>query len=394
MTEGPEQVRILAPESRRLALERALTRRHALAVGAAGLAGAFLTACGGRSGAAPAATSSGGAGGLKGKPIEDELLLSNWVDYADPKDYKAFTKRLGPKVNVEGFGSNDELLAKLSAGGSNWDIVAPSGSYVPALIEKGLLMPLDHSLLPNLKNLEPAFTRTKFDPGNKYSVTKDYGITSFYYRKDVVPNPPDTLRGWVELLPQYKGKNINIVEGASEMWGIFLLAAGHHEDSTNEADYEDALKLALAAKPAITTISSTYIERLQRGQIDIGLGWNGDVLRAAMEAKKRGIEIGFTVPKGAGEYWTDNWAIAASSKHPVAAHAWINFMLEPEIAGREWNYVGYTVPVKGAEQFVDPKIANDPMIKVPSSTLDGYDSTVATPETNALYGKYYTKFKA
>jgi spermidine/putrescine-binding protein len=389
-----EGINILAPHARANALRRMLTRRQALAAGAAGLAGTLISACGGRSGAAPSSSgASGQSSKLAGKPIEKQLLMSNWVDYSDPRDYKQFSRQFGPKISVNGYGSNDELIAKLSAGGTNYDIVVPSGSYVPEMIQKQLLLPLDHSLIPNLKNLQSTFRNTKYDPGNKYSITKDYGITSFYYRKDVVQNPPDTLHGWFEALPQYKGKNINFIEGASEIWGVVLLAAGHHEDSTNENDYKEALALAMKAKPAIKTINSTYIERLGQGQIDIGLGWNGDVLRGAQEAAKRGIEIGFTVPKGAGEYWTDNWAIASSTKDPVAAHKWINFVLAPNIAGREWNYVGYTVPVNGAEKYVSPKIAQNPMIKIPSSTLDGYDTSIVTPRISELYAKYYTKFK-
>jgi spermidine/putrescine-binding protein len=392
----PERVNILAPESRRRALQDAITRRQALSAGFGGLAAMYLAACGGSSG------TSGGSGaastektsGLAGKPIESQLLMSNWVDYVDPKDLKSFTKSAGPKVTLEGYGSNDELIAKLSAGGSNYDIVVPSASYVPECIEKKLLMALDHSLIPNLKNLAPAFRKASYDNGNKYSITKDYGITSFYYRKDVVKDPPTTIPGWFEILPKYKGKNINFIEGGSETWGMFMLGAGKKEDSTNEADYQAALDLALKVKPAIKTINSTYIERLGQGNIDIGLGWNGDVLRAAIEAKKKGIEIGFTVPEGVGEYWTDNWCIAAGSKNPVAAHKWINYALSPEIAGKEWNYVGYKVPVIGAEEFVDPKIAKSPMTNIPDDVLAGYSTTIVTPEISDLVAKYYTKFKA
>ncbi len=249
----PEPIRILAPESRRRALQEAITRRQLLNAGAVGMAGLYLAGCGGKSGSGGGSSSAKAAPSLQGKPIENKMLMANWVDYVDPKDVKAYHRALGPKVTIEGYGSNDELIAKLSAGGSAYDVIAPSGSYVPQMIEKNLLMKLDHGLIPNLKNLEPAFTKTKYDPGNKYSVTKNYGITSFYYRKDVVQDPPTTLAGWFEALPRYKGKTINLIEGGSEIWGVIMLAAGHHEDSTNEADYKDALKLALSVKPAITT---------------------------------------------------------------------------------------------------------------------------------------------
>jgi spermidine/putrescine-binding protein len=400
MNDDREGLNILAPETRRRALERALTRRQALSAGFGGAAALYLAACGGTSGTSggDGATTSGTAAKktseLAGKPIEGQLLMSNWVDYVDPKDLKSFGTELGPKVTLEGYGSNDELVAKLSAGGSNYDVIVPSGSYVPQCIQKNLLMELDHSLIPNLKNLDPAFTKTKYDPGNKYSVCKDFGITSFYYRKDVVKDPPTTLKGWFEILPQYKGKNINFIEGGSEIWGVLMLAAGHSEQSEEESHYQDAYEIAKSVKPAIKTISSTYIERLGRGQIDIGLGWNGDVLRGANEAKKHGVEIGFSVTEPPGEYWTDNWTISAGAKNPVAAHKWIDYVLRPEIAAKEWNYVGYKVPVPAANEFVDAAVAKSPMIDIPSSTLEKYDTAIVTPKINELIAKYYTKFKA
>jgi spermidine/putrescine-binding protein len=399
MRDKPEDINILVPADRRRAIAGAITRRQALSASAAGVAGLYLAGCGGKSGSSGgsgAASGSGSSSGssLKGKPIESQLLMSNWVDYVDVKDLKSFQKDLGPKVKLEGYGSNDELIAKLSAGGSAYDIVVPSASYVPECIQKGLLLELDHSLIPNLKNLEASFRETKYDSGNKYSITKDYGITSFYYRADVVKDPPKTIQGWFDILPKYKGKNVNFIEGGSETWGMFMLGAGKDETSTDAADYEAALKVALRVKPAIKTINSTYIERLGQGQIDIGLGWNGDVLRAAIVAKKKGIDIGFTVPEGAGEYWTDNWTIAAGSKNPVAAHAWINYVLSPEIAGKEWNYVGYKVPVVGAEKFVDPQIAKSYMTNISDATLKGYSTTIVTPQISDLVAKYYTKFKS
>ena len=100
------------------------------------------------------------------------------------------------------------------------------------------------------------------------------------------------------------------------------------------------------------------------------------------------------MPDGAGEYWTDNWCIAAGAKNPVAAHKWINYVLQPEIAGREWNYVGYKVPVVGAAEYVDPQIAKSYMTNIPEDKLAGYSTTIVTPKLNDLIAKYYTKFKA
>jgi spermidine/putrescine-binding protein len=375
-------------------VRNALTRRQAIGAGVSGAAAVYLAGCGGTSSGGSEKSSGSGAASLAGKPVEDRMIMANWSDYSDPANYKAFTKEFGAKITVEGFGSNDELIAKMSAGGTAYDMVSPSGGPVKEIVEKGLAMELDHELIPNLKNLKPAFQNTEFDKGNKYSVCKDYGITSFFYRTDVVKDPPDTLKGWFELLPTLKGKNINLIEGASETIPLAMVATGKDPNSENEEDYAEAMELLMAAKPAITTINSTFIERLQRGQIDLGIGWNGDVLRAKLEGKKKGIPIEFFVDPNAGIYWTDNWLVPAASKSPVAAHKWIDFILRPDVAGKEWNYHGYPVPVIGAETGVKAEIGKDPMVDIPDEVLSKYKTTLSSPKLNEIQAKFYTQLKS
>jgi len=382
-----DEIKILAPTG-------GMTRRRAMVAGAGGLASLFLAACGGKSSAGGGGNASTTAEKLGTKIEAGPLLMANWPDYVDPAHYKAYTSKFGPKTKVEGYGSNDELIAKLSAGGSNYDIVVPSGGYVPEIVQKGLAHPLDHSLLPNLKNLQPKFTQNEWDKGNKHSVTKDYGVTSFYYRKDVVPDPPDTLLGWWQLIPKLKGKSINFIEGSGETIPLALLALGLDASSTKDADYKEAMKLMSAAKPAITNINSTYIERLGKGDIDVGVGWNGDIARAADTAAKKGVEIGFFVPQDRGWYWTDEWLIPAASKNPVAAHAWINYVLDPKIAGEEQAYMGYNVAVEGALEHVPKKVAENPMTAIPEDVLSKYSSGINTPELTAIQSKYYGLFRS
>jgi spermidine/putrescine-binding protein len=392
-TDRPEGISVLAPQEHLGDVRASVTRRRALSLGLGSVASMYLAACGGKSGAAAGTAASTTSGLSPSSAIEANLLMANWADYTDPKDYKRFTAKFGPKIKAEGYGSNDELIAKL-AGGAAYDICVPSGGPIAQIVQKGLARPLDHALLPNLTNLQPKFRQTKGDPGNKYSVCKDYGITSFYYRKDVVKDPPTTLKAWWEILPKYKGKSINVIEGSGELLPLAMAALGLDINTVKDADYETAMKLVMPAKPAISTINSTYIERLGRGQIDIGIGWNGDVLRAKNEAAKHGIDIEFFVPTDAGIFWTDNWLIPAASKNPVAAHKWINWMLEPAVAGNEWSYMGYTVPVIGVDQHVDKKMAASPIVAIPDAVLAKYQSTVDTPQTVALRAKYYTQFKA
>jgi spermidine/putrescine-binding protein len=386
-----ERLDILVPQSRRAALERSITRRQALAAGFGGVASMYLAACGGTSGGGGSEQTA--ALSPEAKVESGPLLLANWPDYTDPKTYKDYEKAVGPRVKVDGFGSNDELMAKLSAGGANYDVVVPSGNWVTEMKAKGLVRELDHDLIPNLKNLLSNFREDPADPGNKYSVTKDYGITTFYYRTDVVKDPPDTLMGWWEAVPRYKGKNVNFVEGGPETIPLALISLGLDPQSTKEADYEKALELMLSAKPAIKTINSSYIDRLSRGQIDLGLGWNGDIARGIRAAKERGVEIEMFISPDKGWYWTDVWVIPKASRNPVAAHKWINFLLDPKIAGQEWNFVVYPPPVAGADKFAKPDIAKDPNTNIPRKILDTYSSGLRTPELSAIQAKYYTRFR-
>jgi spermidine/putrescine transport system substrate-binding protein len=170
MSDGPDELHILVPETRRAEIQRMVTRRQALLAGGGAAMAAYLAACGGGT------TDSGGGGGGEEEaekpptsadaPVEQgDLLLANWVDYTDPANYKGYQKEVGPKVKVSGFGSNEEILAKLRAGGSKFDVVAPSNNAVKTMSDLGLLMPLTHELIPNMKNISPAFTEASTTPG-------------------------------------------------------------------------------------------------------------------------------------------------------------------------------------------------------------------------------------
>ena len=240
MADRPDELRILVHESRRAELQRRITRRQALLAGAGGAMAAYLAACGGSTGA------SGGGGEEDGAAApalpsdaqveQGDLLMANWVDYSDPANYKGYAGEYGPKVTTSGYGSNDELLAKLRAGGSKFDIVAPTGYAVKTMIDQGLALKLNHDLIPNLKNLSPAFTKTEYDPGNQYSVAKDYGITSFYWLTDKVKEPPTTIAESFELLKtaDARGLKVNFLEGGTQVVGMALKALGHSLNSEDE----------------------------------------------------------------------------------------------------------------------------------------------------------------
>jgi spermidine/putrescine transport system substrate-binding protein len=399
MSDRPEELNILVPEEQRARVSRMITRRRALVAGGGAAMAGYLAACGGST-----SSNSGGGGGSKDEqpttpadaPVEQgDLLMANWVDYSDPKNYKDYQSEIGPKVKVSGYGSNDELLAKLRAGGSKFDIVAPTGYAVKTMIDQGLALQLNHELIPNIKNLSAAFTKTEYDPGNKYSVPKDYGITSFYWLTDKFSGDPKTIGDCFEMLkdPKMKDLRVNFLEGGTQVMALALNALDYSLNSEDQGEIDEAKQLLIDVKPNVDTINSTFIERASRGEIDFGMGWNGDIRRAIVELKKKGREMVFLVPEGKTEYWVDNWVIPTDSDHPVAAHKWINFVLEPAAAGREMNYHQYPVPVEGITG-VDEKLANDPIINISDEKISGYETQLQTPKGTQQRDRAYTEFKA
>jgi spermidine/putrescine transport system substrate-binding protein len=392
--EPQDHIRILAPEDRRDAIHRdLLSRRQALLAGAGGVLSLALAACGGSSGQKAASGAAATPTGLAGKPIESNLLIGNWADYVDPGDVKAFERATKAKVTIEGFGSTNELISKMK-GGAAYDIAVPSQQGLPQMIEQGLIRPLDHSLIPNLANLEDAFKKTSYDPGNKYSITKDWGMTAFYWRTDIVKEDPQTLMEGFDILPKYKGKRINFVDADADVIPAALVALGLDINSENEADYKKALALLMKVKPAITTFNSSVVDQMTAGQIAMGLGWNGDASRARKALAKKGIELKFMIPKTDGIYWTDNWVVGASGKDPVAAHRWLNTMLDPRVAATEMSYVGYGVPVVGIDKYAAKSVLDDPYVNVPASTISTYKTAGNSRTITALRLQYYGKLKA
>jgi spermidine/putrescine transport system substrate-binding protein len=399
MNDRPDdELTILAPDDQHASIRRMVTRRQALLAGGGAAMAAYLAACGGTS------NSAGGGGGSSSEepttptdaPVEQgDLLMANWVDYSDPKNYKQYQSEFGPKVKVAGYGSNDELLAKLRAGGSKFDVVVPTGYAVKTMVDQGLALKLNHELLPNLKNLSPKFTKTEYDPGNVYSVAKDYGITSFYWLTDKVSDNPKTIGDCFELLkdPKMKELRVNFLEGGTQNVGMALNALGYSLNSEDQGQIDEAKQLLIDVKPNVDTISSTFIERVARGEIDFGMGWNADIRRAIVQLAKKGQEMVFLVPDGKTEYWVDNWVIPADSEHPVAAHKWINFVLDPVIAGREMNYHQYPVPVEDIKG-VDPELVKDPIITIDPKKLEGYETQIQTPKGTQQRDRAYTEFKA
>jgi len=384
MTEREPNLNILVPNATRPRLDRLerLVRRsgggrmtRAEALGLGGLALLAAAGCGGKTstGGGGAGSSSGGTDSLAGKPMEGNLVIYNWSQYDDPSTYKSFKTQNHVAIKETYYSSNDELLAKLQAGGAGYDIIVPSQNAVGELVQLGSLMKLDKALIPNASAVESSWVKTAYDPTGDYKVVKDFGVTMFFYNNKIVTEKPTTMKQFYDLLPKYgKVGRTNLMDGAEEVVPLALMALGYDPNTGDPAELDKAKSFLLSIRSGVTTIdSSNYINDASAGKIILGQGWNGDVRRIVSARKKQG-DITAVLPMDTSEKWADNWCIPATAPDPVAAHGWINHLCDPAVAVTEMEYHNYPIPIQAALDQTPAELKNDPLFNVPTSYTDHY----------------------
>ena len=411
MKDDRNELHILAPREMKPKLDylhrevqraagRRIDRRQALGLGGMALLAAAAAACGGTTSTGGSSKSSS-ANSLTGKPLENHLEIYNWSEYDDPSTFTKFAKlpaeaRAGMTTHETFYSSYDELLAKLHAGGTSYDIIVPSQNAVAELIAENSLMALDKTLLPNLKYLDPSFLKPSYDPTGDYHVIKDFGITMFFYNNKIITEKPATMLDFYHLLPKYVSKGrTNLLDGAEEVVPLALMALGLDPNTGSQADLNKVKSFLLSLRPGVTTIdSSAYINDAIAGKIILSQGWNGDVRRIVQGRAKQG-DITPVIPHAASEIWADNWCIPATAPHPVAAHAWINWLLTPSTAVTEMNYHNYKIPMPTALAQLPAALRDDPLFNVPKSYTDNYHYILnVSPQVVEARTQIYSEFKA
>lgn len=299
----------------------------------------------------------------------------NWSDYIAEDTLELFEAETGITVNYDVFDSNEIVEAKLLAGNSGYDVVIPSGFFLERQIPIGLFQLLDKSLLPNLANLDPEIAArvAEHDPGNEYAVTYMWGTTGIGYNVDAITErlgEDGPLESWdllfdPEIASQLADCGIAVLDAPVEMTAIALNYLGLDPNSEDADDLAAAEALYTSVRPYIRYFhSSQYISDLANGEVCLAVGYSGDVFIAADRAAEadRGVEVTYVIPTEGASLWFDMMAIPADAPNPEAAHAFINFILKPEISAGITNYVWYANPNAAADEFVDPEILADPAI--------------------------------
>ncbi len=297
------------------------------------------------------------------KPTSTELNLYGWSDYVPQQMLDDFTAQYGIKVNYDTYSSNEEMLAKLQAGASGYDLVIPSDYTVTIMLKQDMLEPLDLGQIPNFANLDPRFTNKEYDPGNKYTIPYQWGTTALAYDKTKVPFEPTK---WSDLWdPRFKGKLV-MLDDSREVPGMVLQMLGFDKNSTDPAQLDQAKQKLIELKPNILLFNSDDPETsLITGETWAGLVYNGN----AALAKQQNPNIEYICPAEGCGLWFDNLAIPKGAPHPDAALAFLNFVLEPKESILITKEFPYSNPNAKALEYLK---ANDP------TTYDAYMAFSAT----------------
>ncbi|PAU88088.1 spermidine/putrescine ABC transporter substrate-binding protein PotF [Pseudomonas sp. WN033] len=304
-----------------------------------------------------------------------ELKIYNWSDYIAEDTIANFEKETGIKVTYDVYDSNEVLDARLLTGRSGFDIVVPSNHYLSKQIEAGVYLPLDHSKLPNMANLNPALMDDleTVDPGSTYSIPYLWGTNGIGYNIDKVTailGEDAPLDSWdlvfnPEVVSKLSSCGVSMLDSGDEMLTSALKYLGLDPNSNDADDLKKAEDLLMSVRSHVTYFhSSRYISDLANGEICVAVGYSGDVFQAADRAEEAGnnVNIGYTIPKEGTALWFDMMAIPKDAPNAENAHTFINYILRPEVIAPITDYVSYANPNKAADELVDADILADESI--------------------------------
>ena len=305
---------------------------------------------------------------------ERVLNVDNWSDYIDPSVLADFQREYGLKLNYDVYDSNEVLETRLLMGHTNYDVVVPSGAFLERQIQAGVYRKLDKSLIPNLKNVDPEVARAEavYDPGNAYGV--DYmWITSgpgYDVAKIKARMPDAPLDSWrlvydPAVVARFADCGVSILDAPSEVLMTVLIYLGRDPKSESTVDLAAAEKALMAIRPYIRYVhSSRYIDDLANGEICLALGWSGDVRQARDRTREAGkaIDLAYSIPKEGAVRNFDMLAIPVDAPHPRNAHLFIDYLLRPEVAARNSNFIKYANGVAASYPLLEASVREDPGI--------------------------------
>ncbi len=361
-----------------------VSRRHFLGVTGLGAAAVVLGAAmpGLRTTPARAATDIG-----------DRVVLATWPNYHDPKNFEIFTEQTGAFTQVNVFGSNEEMLAKLQAGGSGWDVFVPTNYTITTYVSEDLIEPLDLSKLPNYEAgaFDPRFSDAGIVDGTVYAVPKNWGTTGFAVNTSHTGGKEmaSWKDFWDRTMDDFSGRTM-VHDYQLTTIGNALKYFGYSFNSVDPKELADAEELLLKVKPHLFAISSDYQPAMRSGDAWMTMCWTGDGKQLNSDIP----EIQYVLGKEGGELWSDYYAIPKGAPHREAAYALINFLIDPEVNAREVLAHGYPVADSRTNALLPKEILEDPILYPAQELLDALEFGAAATLTDPNRAELLARFKS
>jgi putrescine transport system substrate-binding protein len=341
-------------------------------------------------------------------PAADRMVnFYNWSDYIDPTVLADFTAQTGIRVQYDTFDSNDILETKLLAGKSGYDLVVPTAYFLERQIKAGVFQKLDKSKLPNLVNAWDDIARrlAAYDPGNEYAVNYMWGTTGIGYnvgKARAILGTQAAIDSWdvvfkPEIIARFKDCGVYMLDSSDDVLSAALHYISLDPNTKDPAEIERAADVVAKVRPYVRKFhSSEYLNGLASGDICLVLGFSGDMKQAQKRAAeaKNGVEIGYAVPKEGAQLWFDNIAIPKDARNVAEAHALIDYLLKPEVAAKNSNYLSYANGNGASRALIDPQILGDRGIYPDAAMMARlYTITAHDQKTQRLMNRLWTRIK-
>ena len=325
--------------------------------------------------------------------IGDRVVLATWPNYHDAENFDRFTEMTGAHVQVNVFGSNEEMLAKLQAGGSGWDVFVPTNYTITTYVGEDLIEPLDLSKIGNYQAsaFDPRFADAGTVDGKLYAVPKNWGTTG--YAINTKHTKGKNLTTWKEFWDitktDFSGRTM-VHDYQLTTIGNALKYFGYSFNSVDEKELADAEKLLIDVKPHLFAINSDYQPSMRSGDAWLTMCWTGDGKQLNTDIP----EIDYVLGKEGGEIWSDYYAIPKNAPHRDAAYALIDFMLNPDVNAKEVLAHGYPVADSRTNKLLPESLLNDPILYPAAELLNALEFGAAATLTDPNRAELLARFKS
>lgn len=321
---------------------------------------------------------------------EKKLNFYNWDTYIGEHSLADFQAATGIEVKMDLFADNDELFAKLKGGNPGYDVIVPTNDNLERMIKAGMVMELDHSKIPNMANIDKPFLDAAFDPGRKFSLPYMWGTLGIGYRKSKIEEPVDS---WKILLDseKYAGK-ISVLGDASNVIGCTLKYLGFSFNSTGSAELKKVEDLLTAQKKNIKVFApDNGQDLLASGEVDACMEYNGDIIQVMAEDE----DLAFALPTEGSLLWQDTLAIPTGAPHPVNAHAFLNFIFDPQAGKHIAETIQYATPNAAAKALMDASYTGNGAIFPPAEIVAKCEPALYLgEEATKVRDEMWTRIKA